>query len=218
MIRLKQYVGDDLSVVNAARVSYNKQSDVFTEKDRRLIKFLLANKHMSPFEHNSMTFHVKCPIFVARQWFRHRIGVSYNEISGRYTRIDPSFYYPGEGFRKDPKSTHHGDEGAKLDKDFWIEKLEEHYKASYRLYESMLVAGVAKEHARMVLPQAVNTEFYFTCNLRSLLHFLGLRLTPAAQEEIRKYAEELLVLAEKIFPETIAIWKDLCYNKSDGSL
>lgn len=180
------------------------------DKDLKLIRYLLEHHHGTPLEHNSLTFLVKCPIFIARQWMRHRIS-SFNEISGRYVEVKDEFYIPSK-FRKQSASNRQASVNEGLEAAF-----EEHsqvvYKKSmedaFRHYIQLLEAGVCREQARAVLPLATYTEFYWTCNLRSFLHFIELRIHEGAQFEIRCYALAMVEQVKEIFPETIQIWQEI---------
>jgi len=207
-VQLVQHVGDDAGIVNSARVSFGKRIDEVQEKDIKLIEYLLTNQHCSPLEHNSITFLVKCPIFIARQWMRHRI-CSYNEISARYTELKDEFYIP-ENFRiqheKDRQASKESDnQTINILKESYVNSLKE----SYANYKKLLDAGVAREQARGLLPLCIYTEFYWTCNLRALLHFIELRADGHAQWEMQQYARAVLVLVNDIFPETIKAWKKI---------
>jgi len=201
-IRLTDSVGDDTTVVKTARVSYGNETKG-EEADRKLLKYLLDNKHETPFEHLVFTFHIKCPIFVARQWFRHRIG-SFNEISGRYVKLDTEFWIPMEW-----RSNNQENKQSSSDAGFTpvqAEKLYRKYHSaldlSAMIYEELLESGVAREQARGVLPLATYTEFYWTVNARSLFNFLRLRMDTAAQHEIQVYANAILDLVKPIAPWT----------------
>ncbi len=205
-IRLINSMGSDVEVVNGARVSFGKRRESLEEKDRVLIQYLADERHTSPFEHVAFTFHVKCPLFVTRQWHRHRTW-SYNEISRRYTSVNMEFYVP-RAYRKqaetnrqasvDETLTHHGD-GRELSA-----IIAEHTHQAMALYEDLLAQGVAREQARMVLPQNMYTEMYATVNLHNLIHFIELRVHTGAQWEIQQYAHKLLDLAETAAPYSIA--------------
>jgi thymidylate synthase (FAD) len=218
-VQLIQSVGDDTGIVNSARVSFGKRIDSIEDKDRKLLKYLLEHEHGTPFEHNSLTFLIKCPLFVARQWFRHRIA-SFNEISGRYVEVKEEFYIP-EKFRKQSTNNRqvsideYVDEADKLieDDQGTLGTVRQGYEASlnqsFDIYEQLLKAGVCREQARAVLPLATYTEYYFTCNLRSLLHFIKLRDHANAQWEIQQYAKAIKEIAKEIFPETFKITEGL---------
>ena len=207
-IRLIDSVGTDQTVVKSARVSYGNETKG-EEADKKLLKYLLDNKHETPFEHLVFTFHIKCPIFVARQWFRHRIG-SFNEISGRYVKLDTEFWIPTEW-----RSNNQDNKQSSSDAGFTpvqAEKLYRKYHSaldlSAMIYEELLESGVAREQARGVLPLATYTEFYWTVNARSLFNFLRLRMDTAAQHEIQVYAKAILDLVKPIAPWTFEGFTD----------
>jgi thymidylate synthase (FAD) len=190
-VRLDDAMADDLSVVNAARVSFARRKEEMDDADAGLIRFLLRERHGTPFEHNSFRFHVRTPIFVAREWFRHRIG-SYNEFSMRYAKATDEFYIPDiedvrtqigkpGAYSFEPVS----DEIAQTTRD----ELAAVYAAAYSAYERLVDLGVARELARAVMPVGAYTEFYWTVNARALMNFLSLRNAETAQREIRRYAE-----------------------------
>ncbi len=211
-VALIQHAGDDASVVNSARVSFGKQVTLpLLERDSKLIRYLLEHKHGTPLEHTSLTFHVKCPLFVARQWHRHRTGISINEISARYVEVQEEFYIPAH-FRAQSGNNRQ----ASVEGEFEPEEncrlrnlFEESLQASYRSYERLLAAGVAREQARAVMPLSSYTQYYWTCNLRSLFHFVGLRDAEGAQFEIRGYAKAMLEQAREYFPVCVGAWEDL---------
>ncbi|HEY2788918.1 MAG TPA: FAD-dependent thymidylate synthase [Gaiellales bacterium] len=202
-VRLDGCMADDLSVVNAARVSFAQRSDDVGERDQGLIRFLMRERHGTPFEHNAFRFHVKLPIFVMREWARHRMG-SFNEWSARYSQLDPEFYVP------EPQDvrTQVGKPGS-YSFDPVDPELAEHtretqlavYERAYAAYADLLERGVAKEVARNVLPVAIYTQFYWTVNARSLMNFLSLRNAVTAQREIRHYAAAV----EQLFAEKMPI-------------
>ena len=205
-VRLDGALADDLSVVNGARVSFARRKEEMDESDEGLIRFLMRERHGTPFEHNAFRFHVRCPIFVAREWFRHRVG-SFNEFSMRYARASDEFYVP------DPEDvrTQVGKPGAysfepvsdELAEET-REKLQEVYDAAYQTYEELVEAGVAREVARAALPVGAYTEFYWTVNARSLMNFISLRNSETAQREIRRYAEACERFLEEQMPVTYA--------------
>ena len=185
-LELIDWMGDDLTIVNAARVSYQKASRKFSERDRKLLSYLLKNRHGSPFEHVVMQFRVTAPIFVVRQWQRHRIA-SYNEQSGRWSEFEAEFYVPN--------AEDVGNYEAMLEySDAWIE--------GYARYKRLLDMGQPKELARIVLPLSLYTSFYFTVNVRSLMNFISLRFDDHAQSQIRAYGEALDELFEDLLPTT----------------
>ena len=205
-IELIRVSGSDLDIVNAARVSYGKCTTSMNDKDRKLITYLLENRHTSPFEHNQLSFRVKAPIFVVRQWMRHRMN-SYNEISYRYVKAPLEFYIPHH-WRHQDTLNRQGSVGQ-FDDIKLFEQYKEALQISVQVYENLLSSGVAREIARGILPLCTYTEFIFTCNLHSLMHFLDLRLKDNAQYEIRVYALEMLNLAEPHFPVSLEEWKKL---------
>ncbi|WP_052351667.1 FAD-dependent thymidylate synthase [Deinococcus pimensis] len=211
-VALVQHVGDDKSVVNAARVSFGGDNSLpLDARDEKLIRYLLREKHGSPFEHNLITYKIVCPIFVDRQMVRHRVGVSKNEISGRYVEVQERVYTPAE-FRRQARSNR---QASVVDEEGTIDQAEAHdvwagaWRTAYEAYERLLALGVTREQARGVLPQAMYTESYWTFNLRSLLHFLGLRDHKGAQYETMLYARAMAELAEPLFPVTFGAWRDL---------
>lgn len=202
-VELLRVSGSDLDVVNAARVSYGKVSDTISERDKKLINFLMEHDHTSPFEHNQLSFRIKTPIFIARQWMRHRMN-SYNEVSYRYVKAPMEFYIPAN-WRFQDATNRQCSTGA-----FENAELLEAYKKSLEVavqaYEALIAQGVAREQARGVLPVCTYTEFIFTCNLHSLMHFLKLRLGHGAQSEIRSYAQAMLDAAMPHFPASLSAW------------
>ena len=208
-VRLVDFMGGDTAVVQAARVSFGKgvTDDI---RDQKLIHFLLANRHETPFEHSVFKFHIKCPIFVARQWFRHRMA-SYNEISGRYTTMREEFYLP-ESLRSQKAKNYQYDALAAEANEVLKERIDSFYRAAYSLYQELLETGVAKEHARMVLPLSLYTQFYWTINARSLQNFLHLRLEDHAQYEIRCYAEAIAAMFRTLMPWTFAAFQKYVLN------
>lgn len=209
-VRLDAAMADDLSVVNAARVSFAKHSDELTDVDKGLINFLMRERHGTPFEHNAFRFHVKCPVFVAREWFRHRIG-SFNEFSARYSEVPDEFFVPAvedvRGQVGKPGSYSFEPLDASIAKDVvtWIDDAN---AQAYKLYKELIELGVAKEQARVVLPVSMYTQFYWTVNARSLMNFLSLRQHETAQRDIRQYAGAVYELAAPEMPITFESWKN----------
>ena len=211
MVALIQHVGDDKMIVRAARVSFGGDSDApLSKRDEKLIGYLLRERHGSPFEHNLITFKVVCPIFVDRQMVRHRVGVSKNEISGRYVEVKERVYIPSQ-FRQQAESNRQASTEAdeRLDQATAAGLYRSAWESAYAAYQGLLALGVTREQARGVLPQALYTESYYTFNVRSLLHFLGLRDHEGAQYETRLFARAMGELAEPLFPVTFAAWRDL---------
>lgn len=214
-VQLVRVSGSDIDVVNAARVSYGKFVQELSDRDAKLINYLIKHHHTSPFEHNQFSFRIKCPIFVIRQWMRHRMN-SYNEISYRYVKADLEFYVPRTWRYQDPKNKQ-GSLG-----NFENETLRQEYikalDATKHAYETLLEQGVAREIARAILPVCTYTEFIFTCNLHSLMNFLRLRLEANAQYEIQLFARALLKLALPHFPVSLGAWKELFRPELDLNL
>jgi thymidylate synthase (FAD) len=211
-VKLVDFMGGDQRAVDSARVSFGGVSKG-EDRDRKLLEYLLANAHHSPFEHSVFQFHIKCPIFVARQWMRHRIA-SYNEISARYTEVQDEFYVPA-AFRVQDKINRQGSVASPaLDNAALLKVYEASIKASYEAYEKLLAAGVAREMARAVLPVAQYTQFHWSVNARSLMNFLDLRLDSHAQYEIRVYAEALREIFEARMPWTAEALKKLNEKKN----
>lgn len=188
--------GDDLMVINAARVSYGKEKKFFDEKDEKLLKYLVEHKHIAPFRHPQLQFRIECPIFVERQLFKHQVGMSANSISGRYVDFSDDYYIVNE-LRKQSKSSKQGSEGI-LDRPDLIEKIKQHTEASAALYSELCEAGVAKEQARIILPLSLETQFIWTGSLLAFLHFWRLRTKADTQQETRELAIQMLELVKNI--------------------
>jgi thymidylate synthase (FAD) len=204
-VALDGSLATDLAVVNGARVSFNQESQEMSERDEGLIRFLLRERHGSPFEHGYFRFLVKAPLFVVREHHRHRAGHSYNEWSGRYSKMEPEFYVP------DFVRTQVGKPGAysfePVDdetKEATREEIEGNAVRAFQTYERLLERGIAKEVARAVLPLSTYTKYYWSCNPRSLMHFCSLRNHEAAQFEIRQYAAAAEMFLERAMPVTHA--------------
>lgn len=203
-VRLDGAMATDLSVVNSARVSFAVRKEAMGDKDGGLIRFLMRERHGSPFEHNSFRFHIRAPIFVAREWFRHRFS-SFNEESGRYHQLEGDFYVPEvEAVRSQvgkPGSYSFEPVDAAL-ADETVATFRRVYGELYAEYQALMGKGVAKELARALLPSGVFTQFYWTVNARSLMNFLSLRNAPAAQYEIRTYAAAVETFFAQKMPVT----------------
>ena len=201
-VRLVDYFGGDQRIVQSARVSYGEGTKSVSQ-DGALIDYLLRHQHTSPFEQVVMTFHVKMPIFVARQWVRHRTG-RMNEVSGRYSIMKDEFYVPAEDKvapqSKDNKQGRSTEAFDKTTADKIISQLEEGQKEAYENYSELIDSGLAREIARINLPLSLYTEFYWEMDLHNLFHFLKLRLDSHAQYEIRVYAEVILEMCRKVAP------------------
>ena len=207
-VKLVDCMGGDLSVVNAARVSYGKQKDAFDEKDTKLIRYLATHEHTSPFRHAYLQFHVKAPIFVFRQWMKHQVGCSWNEISGRYVEFpEDEFHVPGL-FREQAKVNKQGSEGAVADQAAALEAYGASCRASVASYKQLLELGVCREQARCVLPLGLYSEVYWTTSLQAVAHFIRLRSEAHAQWEIQEYARAVRALVEPRFPASLAALLD----------
>lgn len=215
-VRLVDWMGDEISICNAARVSFHKESSyeyensdggnilnttpVLSKADSGLLSYLLKNKHGTPFEQGFMAqFHIRVPIFVMREWIRHRVGFSYNEESGRYVELRPDFYIPEEARTQVGKPgqytfERHPERGVE---EWFKGMLKYHSEQGYDLYRTALELGIAKEQARLFLSLNLYTEFRWTCNARSLMNFLALRAHKDAAGEIQTYAGAI----EQIFSE-----------------
>lgn len=206
-VELQDHMGGDTQVVNSARVSYGKQVDHLSDKDIRLIKRLMADKHVSVLRSTVFTFRVACPMAIRNQWYRHVIGGAYandqigwNEISRRYTSFNRQYYIPSEFRGQDPDNKQasvplEGDEQEML-RELFAAVID----VAEKNYGELLAMGVAREQARLVLPQALYTEFLWTVSLQGVLHFLDLRDKPEAQWEIAAYAQGIRDLITPIVP------------------
>jgi thymidylate synthase (FAD) len=201
-VKLVDHMGSDLSIVNAARVSFGKRKDAFDESDGKLIDYLAQHDHTSPFRHTALTFHVKAPIFVFRQWMKHRIASEFNEISGRYVEFPEDEFFVPETFRRQAKVNKQGSEGAVEGGDGARarELFLQACRNSVRQYKEMIALGVCREQARCVLPLGLYSEVYWTVSLQAAAHFIRLRTDSHAQWEIQQYAKAVRQVVETIFP------------------
>jgi len=203
-IRLVDYLGSDQRIVQSARVSYGEGTKSFRE-DKGLINYLMRNDHTSPFEQVNFTFHVKMPIFVARQWIRHRTG-RVNEISGRYSIMSDEMYKPDkEHINMQSDTNRQGRAPEPVDAalaEQVLGILDEDQKRAYANYQKLLDLGIAREISRIDLPLSLYTQWYWNMDLHNLLHFLQLRLDAHAQWEIRVYAEKILEIVRLVCPIT----------------
>jgi len=204
-VELADIMGTDLSVVNAARVSYAKTKDTFDISDEKLIKYLAEHNHWSPFAHASLQFRIKAPIFVARQLVKHQVGLAWNEVSRRYVDFPPELYKP-EAWRGRPKNSKQGSDG-----EIELGQTIEHDIATTMescliLYNSLLQKGVAPEQARMVLPQSMMTEWYWSGTLYAFSRVCNLRCKPDTQKETRDVADQIHSICDEKFPYS---WKYL---------
>ena len=203
------HVGSDVSAIRAARVSTGKDlgsKEFDVEKDGRLLSFLLRNGHWSPFEHSQVTFRVKAPIFIARQWMRHRSWV-FNELSGRYAELPLEFWVPRVWYKQDPdRKQCAGEAFSHEEGQEFTARYEFDMQGYAYTYRKMLEKGVAREQARAVLPVSTYTHFYATASLRSILHFLEIRLHPDAQTEMMDFAAKVQDIVHELFPHTLDAW------------
>ena len=214
-VRVIDYMGDDSSIVQAARVSYGKGTKKLNQ-DKNLINYLLSHRHTTPFEMNEIKFHIKLPIFVARQWIRHRTA-NVNEYSARYSILDNEFYIPKINDVKPQSKQNNQGRAGEIENDLrkhYLSLIRENGKTNFTSYKHLLnvdehgevldekKTGIARELARMVLPLNSYTQWYWKIDLHNLMHFLALRFDDHAQHEIRVYAKVMLDLMKKWVPLT----------------
>lgn len=199
----------DYSIAEAARGSYKRGTKTISD-DKTLIRYLMRHKHTSPFEMVVFKFHCKMPIFVCRQWVRHRTA-SINELSGRYSEMPEEYYIPEiNDFRNQSITNTQGSEGYMLESEAkeMKEKMEKTYGGVFNLYHDFLKGGLVREQSRTVLPLSTYTEWYWKIDLKNLLHFIDLRSDDHAQKEIQVYSDAILDLISPIVPWTIEAWED----------
>lgn len=219
-VELVDHMGSDITVVNAARVSFGKHKETMDEKDERLVKYLIKHRHTSTLEHNIVTFRFTVPLFVRSQHHRHRTW-AYNEISRRYTDVDLQFYEPKE-FRTQHKSNRQASNALEMINPVIIpdlsnpsdglraaDCLKRHHELSLRFYRDLIKGGVCREQARGVLPQNLYTQYYGTVNLNNLIKFIELRTHEGAQWEIQKVAEACLEIATTLWPKTVSSYREI---------
>ena len=204
-VEVIRIMGSDLSVVNAARVSYNKVSEEFDNKDEKLIKYLAEHNHWSPFAHASLQFRIKAPVFVARQLVKHQVGLVWNEISRRYVDYEPELFEPKE-WRGRPQNSKQGSDGTVS-----IDSNEQHrfdmtMQQCKIIYKALIEKGIAPEQARMVLPQSMMTEWIWSGTLYAFARVCNLRCAKDTQEETREVANEIHKICTEEFPIS---WKYL---------
>jgi len=204
-VTLVHHSGDDLTAVNAARVSFGAHRTELDDKDLKLLSYLAKERHTSPFEHCSVTFRVKVPLFVARQWMRHRTQ-SYNEISRRYTSASIEFFVPS-ALRRQHKSNRQASEGI-IDDPNLLALYDAQITRALATYEHLISEGVCREQARAVLPQSMYTEYYASANLLNWLKFVELRDHEGAQQEIIEAARAIRSILEALYPHTTHAWFD----------
>lgn len=221
-VEIMDVFGSDLTIVNAARVSFNKESEFeavvnpqtgdlegyrLSERDKKLVCFLAEHNHITPFFHPILRFRIKMPIFVAREWFRSTVGFARNEVSRRYVTYEPEFYVPGI-YRKRDKNLRQGSKDEAIDRNGQVrDRVAEFYKKSVDFYnELMAMEEVCPEQARGVLPQAMYTEFIETASLAAYARIVQLRTDPGAQREIQCYAN---MVSELLMPHFPVSWAAL---------
>ena len=218
------YLGNDLTVANSARVSFGKRKDKYDKSDERLVRYLAKNKHYSPFRHLMVQFHIKAPEFVTRQLYKHVVGIetssssitkdhAWNEISGRYVPVEE--YYIPENWRQQSEDSKQASVGSVKEQEEATETYAEAIQVGKHYYEKLLELGVAKEQARIVLPLSQYTEVYWTASFQAIVNFIELRDEPTAQWEIREYAKALKNLLLEIYPKTATIWSEIYWEKSE---
>ena len=208
-VSLVDHMGDDLTVVNAARVSFGKKKTEFTDGDAKLIKYLADHNHWSPFGHCSVQFHIKAPVFVARQLVKHQIGLTWNEISRRYVDFPPEFYEveAWRGRAEDKKQGSGSETIEWIDRSVRVGVLQlDIEKSALENYNRMIKAGIAPEQARMILPQSMMTEWYWSGTLYAFARVCNLRCSPDAQYESKEVADKIAEHCETLFPHS---WKSL---------
>ena len=217
-IEVVDTLGSDLTPVNAARVSFDGFSETFTDKDRKLSKFLIKHKHHSPFRHQHAMFIIKAPEFVMRQWYKHVVGIettsshvtkdhAWNEISGRYVPYD-EFYEPKE-FRKQSEDNKQASDGLIDDQVSATIKWRTSQMKSIETYKELLDMGMAKEQARSILPLTLYTKVWWTASFQSVMNFIELRDEATSQVEIQEYARALKEIMLEAFPETTKLWTEI---------
>lgn len=213
-VRLVDYMGNDGAIVQAARVSYGKGTKKVS-RDRELIRYLLGHRHTSPFEMIEFKFHVKLPIFVARQWIRHRTA-NVNEVSGRYSVMKQEFYQPAPDqvrFQSEVNKQGRSEEEIPAElRDSFIEHTDASQIEAYEHYQKFIDDGLARELSRINLPLSLYTEWYWKIDLHNLLHFLKLRIDPHAQYEIRVYAEAMGEIVKAVCPLAWEAFEDYSLN------
>ena len=203
-VTLTDTMGSDLTVVNAARVSFGKKKKKFTKGDDRLINYLAKHNHWTPFGHCTLQYHIKAPMFVARQLGKHQVGLVWNEISRRYVDDIPDYYIP-ENWRGRAEDKKQGSDEENIIQEEWLQ-YSEHCETSLGIYQLMLEEGICPEQARMVLPQSTYTEWYWTGTLMAFARICNLRCTDDTQKETRELCYEIDQSARDKFPVS---WKAL---------
>jgi thymidylate synthase (FAD) len=196
---LLNHFGSDLMIANIARVSYNKESLEFGEKDAKLINFLAKHGHTSPFRHPQLQFRIECPIFVERQLFTHQIGWARNSISGRYVDFSDSYWLPDQ-LRLQSKDSKQGsaEDISKDANDYYLSRMKSVVDYAKEVYDEMCKSGIAKEQCRIILPLSLETKFIWTGSLQAFIHLCNLRLKKDTQKETRDLVDKMLDLVKNI--------------------
>ena len=208
-VTLMDHMGSDLTIVNAARVSFDKMSEELTESDKKLIAYLAKHRHMTPFRHSQVQIRCKAPIFIARQLGKHQAGLSWNEVSRRYVDFEPEIHIPNEWRGRPDGSIKQGSAGlvSQLNTFEPVNKAySDHITRSLELYDEMLKSNIAPEMARMVLPQSMMTEWVWSGNILALAHVYKERIAFEAQDEVRKFAHLLDNIIQPLYPVS---WEQL---------
>ena len=220
-IEVVDSLGDDLTPVNAARVSFGGRSEKFTDKDRRLSKFLIKHKHFRPFRHQHVMMIIKAPEFVMRQWYKHVVGIettsthvtkdhAWNEISGRYVPYE-DFYIPDD-YRAQSDDNKQASDGVVDDQEGASALWKKTQSTAIKCYREMLDMGMAKEQARSILPLTVYTQVWWTASFQSIMNFIELRDEKTSQVEIQEYARALKEIMLEVYPETTKLWEEVYWN------
>ena len=220
-IEVVDSLGDDLTPVNAARVSFGGRSEKFTNKDRRLSKFLIKHKHFSPFRHQHVMMIIKAPEFVMRQWYKHVVGIettsnhptkdhAWNEISGRCVAYE-DFYIP-DNYRAQSDDNKQASDGVVDDQDGASALWKKSQSTAIKCYREMLEMGMAKEQARSILPLTVYTQVWWTASFQSIMNFIELRDEKTSQVEIQEYARALKEIMLEVYPETTKLWEEVYWK------
>lgn len=199
-VEILEVFGDDLTVVNAARVSFNKESTELGPRDTGLIKYLAKHEHISPFFHPQLRFRLKMPIFIAREWFRHTIGFARNEVSRRYVDTPPEVWIPDDFRERDPNLKQGSKPESIADNESAVKAYIEAMDVSLTTYKTLIGLGVAPEIARATLPQSMYTEFIETGSLAAYARLCALRLDPHAQKEIQEFSAAISTVCASRFP------------------
>ena len=221
-IEVVDSLGNDLTVVNSARVSFGKRKKYWDKSDERLVRYLAKHKHYSPFRHLQVQFHIKAPEFVMRQWYKHVVGIetssnsstkdhAWNEISGRYVEVED--YYKPSVYRQQSEDNKQASEGEIQQQQLADFVWDSTMRSVREAYDGLLKLGVAKEQARAILPLSQYTEVYWTGSFQAIMNFIELRNEKTSQIEIQEYAKAMKELMFDVFPKTTEIWSKLYWEK-----